>query len=36
MPAAINASIISIGPPPSKNVKAQHAIADASPSLAGE
>ena len=32
MPAATNA----IGPPPSKNVKAQHAIAAASPSLAGE
>lgn len=36
IPAAINASSISIGPPPSRNVNAQHAIAAARPSLMGE
>ena len=34
--AAIKARTISIGPPPSRNVKAQHASAAARPSLAGE
>ena len=36
IPAATKASSISISPPPSRNVNAQHATAAARPSLTGE